>query len=89
VQENREYDPLDYAAQHVAPGPDRPDRAAFRPPFVHRPSRGQIRGDNLQRLARRLLYHPGSRVNRVWMEPGAAQAGRFEVVIFLEASDVL
>ena len=85
MQEIREHDRLDYAPQHVAPGPAQP---AFHPPFVHRaPTPDQLREDNLRRLARRFLYHPDSRVNMVWMEPGAA--GRFEVVIVLEASDVL
>lgn len=85
LQENREYDLLDHVPQHVIPGPA---QAAFHPPFVHQALiPDQLREDSLRRLARRFLYHPDSRVNMVWMEPGAA--GRFKVVIVLEASDVL
>ena len=85
MQENRGYDFLDYAPQHVAPGPA---QAPFHPPFVHRPpTPGQLREVNLRRLISRFLYHPDSRVKMAWMEPGAA--GRFEIVIVLEASDVL
>jgi len=84
VQENQEYDRLDYASQHVTPDPS---QAAFHPLFDHQaPTPDHLREDNLRRFARRFLYHPDSRVNRVWMEPGAR---RFEVVIFLEAPDVL
>lgn len=82
MQEIREYDRLGYAPQHVAQGPA---QAAFHPPFVHRGP--TLREDNLRRLARRFLDHPDSRVNTVWMEPG--EAGRFEVVIVVEASDFL
>jgi len=85
VQENRDHDHLGYAPQHVAPGPA---QAAFHPPFVYQaPISGQLREDNLRQLARRFLHHPDSRVNIVRMRPGAA--GRFEIVIVLEASDVL
>ena len=85
MQENREHDRLEYAPQHVALGPA---QAAFVPPFVHRaPTPDQPREDNLQRLARRFLHHPDSQVNMVWIGPGAA--GRFEIVIVLDASDVL
>jgi hypothetical protein len=83
VQVNRDNDLLEYA-QHVAPDPA---QAAPYPPFVRRAlTPNQPREDNLRRLASRFLYHPDSRVNVVWMEPGAA--GRFEVVIVLEASDL-
>jgi hypothetical protein len=84
MQGNREHHLLGHAPQHLAPGPA---QAAFHPPFVHRAfTPDQLREDNLRRLASRFLYHPDSRVNVVWMEPGAA--GRFEVVIVLEASDL-
>ena len=84
---DREYDFLEYAPQHVAPGPA---QAAFHPPFVRRaPTPDPVREDNLRRLVGRLLYHPDSQVNMTWTEPGAAGRFRAEVVIILEASDVL
>ena len=86
MQANRDNDLLAYA-QHAAPGPA---QAASHPPFVRRAlTPDQVREDNLRRLIGCLLYHPDSRVNMTWIEPGAAGRFRAEAVIVLEASDVL
>jgi hypothetical protein len=81
---NLERNPFGYVPRHNAPDPV---QAAFPHPFIHRiPTPNQAGGENLRRLASRYLHHPDAQVRAVCMEAGTA--GRFEVVIILEAHDV-
>ena len=84
---NLERNPFGYVPQHNAPRPVQPTFA--HPFFVHRtPTLNQAPAgaESLRRLAIRYLHHPGTQVDMVTMEAGAA--GRVKVVVILDSHDV-
>jgi len=75
---------LFHHAQHILPGPA---QAAFPDPFARQPPTPGKSPEHLRRLAVHYLHNPGSQVDMVRMEPGAA--GRIKVVAQLTMAGVV